>query len=58
MIWTAILCDKCGIGFQLPGSTPKWLMERLARKKGWTCGKQHLCPKCKRGKRQVTADDI
>lgn len=48
MIYTSIRCDKCGLTMQTPGVTPKWLMERLFRDKGWTCGKQHLCPTCRR----------
>lgn len=46
MFETSIFCDKCGCGFSFPNVEPKWFMTKIARQKGWTIGKRHLCPGC------------
>ena len=46
MFETSIFCDKCGCRFSFPNVEPKWFMTKIARGKGWTIGKRHLCPGC------------
>lgn len=53
MIQTSIFCDKCGNGFSFDGIEPKWFMIEMARKKGWSIGKRHLCPNCRERKRRA-----
>ncbi len=46
-IATEIYCDGCGDTLHYNGCVGKNLMQRLARKNGWSIGKYDLCPKCK-----------
>lgn len=46
-IATEMYCDGCGALRHFNGAVGKNLMERLARKDGWSIGKYHLCPECK-----------
>lgn len=48
MFETSIYCDKCKKGFSFLKIEPKWFMVQEARDQGWTIGKMHLCPDCKR----------
>lgn len=54
-----IHCDVCGETVfycsqnRVPGKYP---MIRMARNKGWSIGKYHLCPGCKKKRRQLIAD--
>lgn len=43
-----IYCDKCKKGFYVENIVSKWMMVNKARELGWTIGKMHLCPNCKR----------
>lgn len=47
---THIYCDKCGKGYAFYGNMGKVFATTLMRKKGWSVGKQWLCPDCKRRK--------
>lgn len=47
MFQTSIFCDCCGSGFSFPDVVSKKVMVSVARKDGWSIGKQHLCPKCR-----------
>lgn len=47
MFQTSIFCDCCGNGFSFPDVVSKKVMVSVARKDGWSIGKQHLCPKCR-----------
>lgn len=53
MFETSIFCDKCGCGFSFPNVEPKWFMTKIAREKGWTIGKRHLCPDCNNKNRRT-----
>lgn len=45
---TAIQCDGCGLEMFFNSIVSKWLIVNIARKEGWSVGKWHLCPKCKK----------
>ena len=50
-IYTIIECDICSNILDSVGATPKYLMIKKAREKGWSVGKRILCTGCKKGKR-------
>lgn len=47
MIVASIICDKCGerISWEHVGKTH---VIRFARMRGWSIGKKHLCPNCRK----------
>lgn len=47
---THIYCDKCGKGVVYSKAMSKSAAIWLARERGWTVGKQWLCPDCRRQK--------
>ena len=49
---THIYCDKCGKGRAYYGAMSKGTATMLMRDKGWSVGKQWICPDCKRRKRK------
>lgn len=51
MFYVEVMCDKCGeTTANCSRHVPKWLLVKIARENGWTMGKKHLCPKCKKKK--------
>jgi hypothetical protein len=58
MICTVIQCDKCDDFLISTRVTPKWLMEWIARRNGWTCGKQHLCQNCRKKKKEANGNEL
>lgn len=53
MFETSIYCDKCGSGYSFPDIEPKYFMIKIVREKGWTVGKKHLCPNCRKWNRRT-----
>ena len=53
MIVTSICCDKCGKQLTYLTAVGSTCMKSLARKGGWSVGKQHLCPNCRKKKRSM-----
>lgn len=53
---TEMYCDGCGEIRHFHGCVGKLLMERLARKDGWSVSKYHLCPECRTKKSQLIKD--
>jgi len=52
-----IECDACGEGLLWRNySISKTRMEYIARRKGWSIGKQHLCPKCRKSRKKKQSD--
>ena len=49
---THIYCDKCGKGEAYEGAVSKTVATMAVRGKGWTVGKQWLCPDCCRRQRK------
>lgn len=43
-----VICDKCGVMMYWSGNVSKGTAAYLARKDGWTIGKQCLCQDCKK----------
>lgn len=50
---TEMYCDGCGEIRHYSGCVTKSLMQRLARKDGWSIGKYDLCPECRKKKSQL-----
>lgn len=56
-LYSGYMCDKCGnsVSYGTAGVTEflpgKSSLIALARRDGWTVGKQVLCPTCKRKKK-------
>lgn len=53
MFETNMICDNCGDGFQFQSIKSKWFMIKTARIMGWSVGKKHLCPNCRKWDRRV-----
>lgn len=54
-----VVCDECHEGFKWNGYfVPEWHAKNIARKKGWSVGKQWLCPKCRKGKVPESSTDL
>lgn len=53
---TGIQCDGCGLEMFFASIEPKWLITDRARKEGWSIGKWHLCPECKKHRRELIKD--
>lgn len=50
---TDVHCDGCGETIYISRIVPKWLITEKARSEGWSIGKYHLCPECKKKRRQL-----
>lgn len=50
---TSIHCDGCGDTVYTVSIAPKWLIVKMARERGWSVEKYHLCPKCKKKRMQL-----
>ncbi|SHN86534.1 MULTISPECIES: hypothetical protein [Desulfitobacterium] len=55
-IYTVIECDSCSNTLDSVGATPKYLMIKKAREKGWSVGKQIRCSDCKKHKKEDGKD--
>ena len=53
MFETTIICDGCGGVISYAQIVNKTGMTMTARKKGWSIGKYHLCPECKKKRSQL-----
>lgn len=53
---TAVHCDGCGDTIFICQIVPKWLITEKARESGWSMGKYHLCPECKKKRGQLKKD--
>lgn len=50
---TAVHCEGCGDTYYICDIVPKRLMVKKARDYGWSIGKYHLCPECKKKRSQL-----
>ncbi len=50
MIGAFIFCDRCGYA-DFYHLTNKTEIVRISRRKGWSIGKRHLCPECRKNKK-------
>ena len=50
MIGAFIVCENCGTA-DFYSLVPKSWITKWAREKGWSIGKQHLCPECRKNKK-------
>jgi Fe2+ or Zn2+ uptake regulation protein len=50
---TEMYCDGCGEIRHFNNCIGKVAMERWARQDGWSIGKYHLCPECRKKKSQL-----
>lgn len=48
---TEIVCDACGICITKNTLRTKGQMIHIARQEGWSIGKYHLCPECRKRRR-------
>ncbi len=46
--FSGFACDECGVRHGLFGVYAASQLTAIARRGGWTVGKQHLCPKCRK----------
>lgn len=53
---TEIVCDACSVCITRGAIESKGHMISLARKQGWSVGKYHLCPECKKKRIQLIKD--
>ena len=53
---TSVYCDGCGDTVYILSIAPKWMIVKRARENGWSIGKYHLCPECKKKRRQLKKD--
>lgn len=53
---TEMYCDGCGEIRHFNSCIGRTVMERMARKDGWSVGKYHLCPVCRKNKKQLIKD--
>lgn len=51
MIGAFIVCENCGTA-DFYSLVPKSWITKWAREKGWSIGKQHLCPDCRKNKKK------
>jgi len=51
MITTGVICDKCGIEIYWNFHRGKVEVIKQVRARGWSIGKQSLCPDCKKKRR-------
>ena len=52
MIGAFIVCENCGTA-DFYSLVPKSWITKWARVKGWSIGKQHLCPDCRKNKKSA-----
>lgn len=57
VMFSCVKCDKCGTVLPFHFVFSKGDLTRWSREKGWSIGKQELCPKCRR-KRKVKAGEV
>lgn len=53
MFWSGITCDGCGLQQQSHIIMPKNRLIVLAKQEGWSIGKYHLCPFCKKKMKEL-----
>lgn len=53
---TEIVCDVCASCITRGTIVTKGNMIKIARKNGWSVGKYHLCPDCKKKRSQLIKD--
>ena len=53
---TEIVCDACSNCLTRGRIVTKGSMVRMARGQGWSVGKYHLCPDCKKIRRKLIKD--
>lgn len=56
MIEAIITCDKCGRWMR--AEAPRTELLRMARRDGWSTGKEHFCPSCRRQKRKKQIAEV
>ena len=56
MMCTEIVCDVCALCITRQTIVTKGDMIKIARKNGWSVGKYHLCPDCKKIRGQLIKD--
>ena len=57
MIYSGYSCDNCGVAGEYNKSIDEWLpskkwLIKFARENGWSVGKQILCPRCKKRRKE------
>lgn len=52
MIGAFIVCENC-VTADFYSLVPKSWITKWAREKGWSIGKQHLCPDCRKNKKSA-----
>lgn len=58
MFETAIICDGCGGAIAYADNVHKCILVMIAREKGWSIGKYHLCPDCKKMRKKLKKDGV
>lgn len=56
-VYAVIECDRCG-KTSWYGHIGKTYILKWSRENGWSIGKQHLCPNCRKKKTTTTKDLI
>ena len=54
---TEIVCDACATCITRGTIVTKGGMIRDARTRGWSIGKYHLCPECRKKRRQLIKEN-
>ncbi len=53
---TEIVCDGCSFYITKSRILSKEQMIHIAREAGWSIGKYHLCPECRKKRHQLIKD--
>ena len=55
---SGICCDGCGLEMYFESIEPKYMIVDRARKNGWSVGKLHLCPQCRKNKKELKKEIV
>ena len=54
--YTEIVCEGCSTCITIGSIATKGSMRRIARKNGWSVGKYHLCPDCRKNRKKLVKE--